>query len=132
MSRPLNIAVLGATGSIGQQTLDVIDRNPGRLRLFGLTEGTRSARRSAEHLIQGQAGEPDFDARVHAMVTDPRCDLVVVAIPGARALAPTMAALAAGEEGARAPQGGRGPARGRRTRAARARRVPGPRPANGG
>ncbi len=90
MSRPLNIAVLGATGSIGQQTLDVIDRNPGRLRLFGLTEGTRSARRSAEHLIQGQAGEPDFDARVHAMVTDPRCDLVVVAIPGARALAPTM------------------------------------------
>src|SRR5258708_24604219 len=97
MSRPINIAVLGATGSIGQQTLDVIDRNPGRLRLFGLTEGTRSARRSAEYLIQGQAGEPDFDARVHAMVTDPRCELVAVAIPGARALAPTMAALEAGE-----------------------------------
>src|SRR5713226_3088907 len=87
MTRPLNVAILGATGSIGRQTLDVIDRNPGRLRLFGLTAGTRSARRSAEHLIQGQAGEPDFDARVHAMVTDPRCDLVVVAIPGARALA---------------------------------------------
>src|SRR5258708_129564 len=98
MTRALNIAILGATGSIGQQTLDVIDRNPARLRLFGLTEGKRSARRSAEHLIQGQAGEPDFDARVHAMVTDPRCDLVVVAIPGARALAPTMAALAAGKE----------------------------------
>jgi len=98
MTRALNIAILGATGSIGQQTLDVIDRNPARLRLFGLTEGKRSARRSAEHLIQGQAGEPDFDARVHAMVTDPRCDLVMVAIPGARALAPTMAALAAGKE----------------------------------
>jgi 1-deoxy-D-xylulose-5-phosphate reductoisomerase len=40
----------------------------------------------------------DFDARVTAMVTDPRCDLVVVAIPGARALAPTMAALHAGKE----------------------------------
>src|SRR5258708_9828071 len=102
MTRALNVAILGATGSIGQQTLDVIDRNPGRLRLFGLTEGTRSAERSAEYLIQGQAGEPDFDARVHAMVTDPRCDLVVVAIPGARALAPTMAALAAGKEVARA------------------------------
>ncbi len=98
MTRAINVAILGATGSIGQQTLDVIDRNPGRLRLFGLTEGTRSSRRSAEHLIQGQAGEPDFDARVHAMVTDPRCDLVVVAIPGARALAPTMAALEAGKE----------------------------------
>jgi 1-deoxy-D-xylulose-5-phosphate reductoisomerase len=98
MTRPVNVAVLGATGSIGQQTLDVIDRNPARLRLFGLTEGRRSTKRTAEYLIQGQAGEPDFDARVEAMVTDPRCDLVVVAIPGARALAPTMAALKAGKE----------------------------------
>jgi 1-deoxy-D-xylulose-5-phosphate reductoisomerase len=98
VTRPLNVAILGATGSIGQQTLDVIDRNPGRLKLFGLTEGRRSSKRAAEHVIQGQAGEPDFDARVTAMVTDPRCDLVVVAIPGARALAPTMAALHAGKE----------------------------------
>jgi len=98
MTRPINIAVLGATGSIGQQTLDVIDRNPGRLQLFGLTEGKRSARRSADYVIQGQAGEPAFDELVNAMVTDPRCDLVVVAIPGARALAPTLAALEAGKE----------------------------------
>ncbi|TAN34463.1 1-deoxy-D-xylulose-5-phosphate reductoisomerase [bacterium] len=98
MTRPINVAVLGATGSIGRQTLDVIDRNPARLRLFGLTEGRRSTRRSAEHVVQGMAGEKDFDAQVEAMVTDPRCDLVVVAIPGARALAPTMAALQAGKE----------------------------------
>jgi 1-deoxy-D-xylulose-5-phosphate reductoisomerase len=97
-SRPINVAVLGATGSIGQQTLDVIDRNPSRLRLFGLTEGRRSTRRTAEHLVQGQAGDADFDARVEAMITDPRCDVVVVAIPGARALAPTMAALKAGKQ----------------------------------
>src|SRR6266571_2645941 len=96
--RPLNVAVLGATGSIGRQTLDVIDRNPGRFKLFGLTEGARSTQRDAEFLIQGQAGEGDFDAQVEAMITDPRCDLVVVAIPGARALAPTMQALRAGKE----------------------------------
>jgi 1-deoxy-D-xylulose-5-phosphate reductoisomerase len=98
MTRPMNVAVLGATGSIGQQTLDVIDRNPARLRLFGLTEGRRSTRRSADIVVQGQAGEPEFDSRVEAMVTDPRCDIVVVAIPGARALAPTLAALKAGKE----------------------------------
>jgi 1-deoxy-D-xylulose-5-phosphate reductoisomerase len=98
MTRPINVAVLGATGSVGQQTLDVIDRNPGRFRLFGLSEGRRTTRRAAEHVVQGQAGEAEFDARVEAMVTDPRCDLVVVAIPGARALAPTMAALEAGKE----------------------------------
>jgi 1-deoxy-D-xylulose-5-phosphate reductoisomerase len=98
VSRPINVVVLGATGSVGQQTLDVIDRNSSRLRLFGLTEGRRSTQRKAEYLVQGQAGDPDFDARVEAMVTDPRCDIVVVAIPGARALAPTMAALKAGKE----------------------------------
>jgi 1-deoxy-D-xylulose-5-phosphate reductoisomerase len=98
LSRPINVAILGATGSIGQQTLDVIDRNPARLRLFGLTEGRRSTQRKADYLVQGQAGEADFDARVEAMVTDPRCDIVVVAIPGARALAPTLAALKAGKE----------------------------------
>src|SRR6266581_2797920 len=98
MTRPINVVVLGATGSIGQQTLDVIDRNPGRFKLFGLTEGARSTQRDAEFLIQGQAGEGDFDAQVEAMITDPRCDLVVVAIPGARALAPTMQALRAGKE----------------------------------
>ncbi len=94
----LNIAVLGATGSIGRQTLDVIDRNPARFKLFGLTEGVRSTNRKAEHVVQGRAGEPDFDARVVEMVTDPRCDLVVVAIPSGRALTATLAALAAGKE----------------------------------
>ena len=98
MSRPLNVAVLGATGSIGRQALDVIDRNPERLRLFGLTEGRRSAAREADYLIQGQAGDAEFDRRVLEMVTDPRCDIVLVAIPGARALGPTLAALAAGKE----------------------------------
>ena len=44
MTRPLNVAILGATGSIGRQALDVIDRNPARLKLFGLTEGTRDQR----------------------------------------------------------------------------------------
>jgi 1-deoxy-D-xylulose-5-phosphate reductoisomerase len=96
--RPLNIVVLGATGSVGQQTLDVIDRNPERFHLFGLTEGVRSTNRTAEYLVQGHAGEGEFDERVEAMVTDPRCDLVVVAIPSARALTGTLAALHAGKE----------------------------------
>src|SRR5579864_3170393 len=98
LMRRLNVAVLGATGSIGRQTLDVIDRNPERFKLFGLTEGVRSANRQAEHVVQGRAGDPDFDARVEEMVTDPLCDIVVVAIPSARALVATLAALRAGKE----------------------------------
>src|SRR5256886_3575631 len=96
--RPLNVVVLGATGSIGRQTLDVIDRNPDRFKLFGLTEGVHTSNREAEYLVRGQAGDPEFDDRVESMVRDARCDLVVVAIPGARALQPTMSALEAGKE----------------------------------
>jgi 1-deoxy-D-xylulose-5-phosphate reductoisomerase len=96
--RPLNVVVLGATGSIGRQTLDVIDRNPGRFKLFGVTEGARTSNRRAEYVVQGKAGEKEFDAQVEAMIGDPRCDIVVVAIPGARALRPTLTALRAGKE----------------------------------
>ncbi|HVH62351.1 MAG TPA: 1-deoxy-D-xylulose-5-phosphate reductoisomerase, partial [Candidatus Dormibacteraeota bacterium] len=98
MPRPLNVAVIGATGSIGRQTLDVIDRNPERFKLFGITEGARSTTRQAEHIVHGRAGDPDFDRRVEAMVTDSQCDLVVVAIPSARALSCTLAALEAGKD----------------------------------
>ena len=70
MSRPVNVVVLGATGSVGQQTLDVIDRNPDRFRLFGLTEGVRSTKRTASHVVRGHAGDSDFDARVDAARED--------------------------------------------------------------
>ncbi|HLQ62620.1 MAG TPA: 1-deoxy-D-xylulose-5-phosphate reductoisomerase [Candidatus Acidoferrales bacterium] len=94
--RPLKIAILGATGSIGRQALDVIDRYPDRFQVFGLVSGRRPPDRRTALVVQ--AGEPDAEARIEAMVTDPACDLVLVAIPGAAALKPTLAALAAGKK----------------------------------
>ena len=94
MSRK-RVAILGATGSIGTQTLDVIDRHPDRFEVFGLLAGSRPLTRTARYAIQ--AGDADAAARVEEMVTHPDCDLVVTAIPGARALAPTLAALRAGK-----------------------------------
>jgi 1-deoxy-D-xylulose-5-phosphate reductoisomerase len=89
------IAILGATGSIGTQALDVIDRFPDRFEVFGLVSGHRSCDRPARYAVRGD--EPDADARIDEMVTDPDCDIVLVAIPGARSLRPTLAALAAGK-----------------------------------
>ena len=37
------VTILGATGSIGRQTLDVLARNPERYRVLGLTAGHRVA-----------------------------------------------------------------------------------------
>ena len=96
MTRPLNVAILGATGSIGRQALDVIDRNPSRFRAWGLLAGSRSIGREAVHVIQGDVER--LGERVEEMVTEPECDIVLVAIPGARALRPTLAALRAGKK----------------------------------
>jgi 1-deoxy-D-xylulose-5-phosphate reductoisomerase len=94
MSR-LRVAILGATGSIGSQALDVIDRYPDRFEVFGLLAGVRPLDREARFTIR--AADPDATARTEEMVTHPDCDLVVTALPGARALAPTLAALRAGK-----------------------------------
>jgi len=93
--RPQRIAILGATGSIGQQALDVIDRYPDRFEVFGLLSGRRDCARRARYVLR--AGDPDCQRRVLEMVTHPDCDLVLVAIPGARVLEPTLAALRAGK-----------------------------------
>jgi len=91
----LRIAILGATGSIGSQALDVIDRYPDRFEVFGLLAGSRPLDRDARFAIR--AADVDAAARTEEMVTHPDCDVVVTAIPGARALAPTLAALRAGK-----------------------------------
>ncbi len=43
MSRPQRISVLGATGSIGLSTLDVVGRHPDRYRAFALSGFSRLA-----------------------------------------------------------------------------------------
>ena len=40
---PVNLTVLGATGSVGTSTLDVVARHPERYRLFALTANTGAA-----------------------------------------------------------------------------------------
>ena len=96
-----NVVVLGATGSIGTQTLDVARRLPGRLRVVGL-----SAYRNAD-LLRAQAAEfgvpaenlalgPDADlARLAAL---PQADVVVVSVAGAVGTGAILAALRAGKD----------------------------------
>jgi 1-deoxy-D-xylulose-5-phosphate reductoisomerase len=53
-----NIAILGSTGSIGTQTLDVVARHPERFRIVGLCAG----RRVAELVEQAKRFRPQFVA----------------------------------------------------------------------
>lgn len=90
------MVILGSTGSIGTQALDLARRHPDRFRVVALTAGG-----SQEQLFEQQVAEfrPAFaglgeDASVTAAAM--ACDVVLNGITGAVGLRPTLAALAAG------------------------------------
>ncbi|RNM15861.1 1-deoxy-D-xylulose-5-phosphate reductoisomerase [Nocardioides pocheonensis] len=91
-----DVVVLGSTGSIGTQALDVVRANPDRFRVVGLTAGG-----SQPDLFEAQVAEfaPAFsglgeEASVEAAAL--RADVVLNGITGAVGLRPTVAALEAG------------------------------------
>lgn len=122
MSRPQQITVLGATGSIGLSTLDVIARHPERYQVFALSGFTRLSElfalcvrhtpRFAVVPEQGAARGLQDDLRAAGLSTrvlvgeeglcqvaaDPEVDAVMAAIVGAAGLRPTLAAVEAGKK----------------------------------
>ncbi|HYM15151.1 MAG TPA: 1-deoxy-D-xylulose-5-phosphate reductoisomerase [Dehalococcoidia bacterium] len=108
------IAVLGSTGSVGRQTLDVISRLPGRFRVVALAGGSNHTLledQSREHhpdlvWCQSEARHMDVKAAsgrrarwapMEEMAAHPDVEIVVVATAGIAGLAPTLAALRAGK-----------------------------------
>jgi 1-deoxy-D-xylulose-5-phosphate reductoisomerase len=88
------VLLLGSTGSIGTQTLDVVAANPDRFEVVGLAAGRNRAlleeqaeRFGVRRLAQGAA-------EAEALVADVEADVVVNGITGAAGLGPTLAALA--------------------------------------
>ena len=94
----MRLAIIGATGSIGTQALDVASEHPERFTVVALAAGSESERfstlRSAHphaHAITGGSRE-DLVALVEASAPD----LVLVASTGLVALPATLAALRGG------------------------------------
>jgi 1-deoxy-D-xylulose-5-phosphate reductoisomerase len=90
------VVVLGSTGSIGTQALEVVRANPDRFRVVALTAGG-----GRPELFEEQVGEwaPAYsgtgeEASVEAAAMP--CDVVLNGMTGAVGLRPTLAALDAG------------------------------------
>jgi 1-deoxy-D-xylulose-5-phosphate reductoisomerase len=122
MSGPANVAILGATGSIGRSTLDVIARHPDRFRAFALTANTQGeelfelclAHRPPIAVLADRDGAAALRSRLAAegvptevlagedglvaAAERPEVDAVMAAIVGAAGLAPTLAAARAGKK----------------------------------
>ena len=113
--RPIGLAVLGSTGSVGRQTLDVVRSLPERFNVIALATGRNVtlleeqarqfhprlifADREADYLYQCIAGGKLTAswATMEEMASHPDVDLVVVATIGATGLGPSLAALRAGK-----------------------------------
>jgi 1-deoxy-D-xylulose-5-phosphate reductoisomerase len=96
MSERRDVVVLGSTGSIGTQALDVVRRNPDRFRVVGLTAGGGRPdllREQAEEFAPSYVGTGEA-ASVEAAAMP--CDVVLNGMTGAVGLRPTLAALDAG------------------------------------
>ncbi|WP_027896870.1 1-deoxy-D-xylulose-5-phosphate reductoisomerase [Zestomonas thermotolerans] len=122
MNRPQQITVLGATGSIGASTLDVLARHPERYQVFALTGFSRLAElrtlclrhnprfavvpdeRAARNLQEalraaGLSTEVlHGEAGLCTVAAAPEVDAVMAAIVGAAGLRPTLAAVQAGKK----------------------------------
>ena len=111
MSR-VRVLILGSTGSIGTQALDVIAANPDRFEVVGLAAGGGNpgllARQSTETGVTNIAVADDAAAAqvgdvtyagpdaVTRLVENTEADVVLNALVGALGLKPTLAALATG------------------------------------
>ncbi|WP_323752043.1 1-deoxy-D-xylulose-5-phosphate reductoisomerase [Marinobacter sp.] len=115
-----NVTVLGATGSIGLSTLDVIRRHPERFSVWALTAGTRAQELAALcrefkpafavmadanaslELVELLADMPETtvlsgEQGLCQVAAANQADTVMAAIVGAAGLAPTLAAVHAGK-----------------------------------
>ncbi|MHA3683591.1 1-deoxy-D-xylulose-5-phosphate reductoisomerase [Leucobacter sp. HY1908] len=90
------VIILGSTGSIGEQALDVIRANPEKFQIAGLVAGTNAARvaEQAEEFNVEHTGLGAHEAV--QLIEDVDADLVLNGITGSVGLAPTIAALKAG------------------------------------
>jgi len=116
------LTILGSTGSVGVNTLDVVARHPSRFRVIALTAHTQSAtlleqcRRHqplyaviaddrAADVLARQMTEASLHTQVlcgaealEFVATLPEVDTVMAAIVGIAGLRPTFAAAAAGKK----------------------------------
>jgi 1-deoxy-D-xylulose-5-phosphate reductoisomerase len=100
MSERRDVVILGSTGSIGTQALDVVRANPGRFRVVGLTAGGSRPDLFDQQVAEFAATYPGLfsgvgeEASVEAAGLP--CDVVLNGMTGAVGLRPTLAALDAG------------------------------------
>jgi 1-deoxy-D-xylulose-5-phosphate reductoisomerase len=90
------VLILGSTGSIGTQALDVIRAHPGRFEVVGLAAGTDRTALAAQADEFGVEHTALGEVEAEQLVRDVPADVVLNGITGSVGLGPTLAALECG------------------------------------
>lgn len=119
MAKPKKIIILGSTGSIGTQTIEVVNKYPKLFQVVGLAANSRfdllaeQIKRFKPKMVcigqdpTGTFAIDNFQAKLELvsgpqglkrLASMPGADLVVNALVGAAGLEPTLAAIAAGHD----------------------------------
>jgi 1-deoxy-D-xylulose-5-phosphate reductoisomerase len=113
------LVILGSTGSIGTNTLDIVSKFPGKFHVIGMTAGTNVDKLEEQVRTFGpaivamsdEAAAQQLRVRCKGLATKvlggaeglvqiatmPKADLVISAIVGGAGLLPTLAAIKAGK-----------------------------------
>lgn len=91
-----DIVVLGSTGSIGTQALELVRRNPGRFRVVGLTAGGSNPGLFEQQVAEFAPAYSGLGEQASIEAAGQPADVVLNGITGAVGLRPTLAALEAG------------------------------------
>jgi len=94
--RPRDVTILGSTGSIGTQALDLVRANPDRFRVVGLTAGGGNPELFERQVAEFRPAYHGLGEEASTEAAAMPCDVVLNGITGAVGLRPTLAALDAG------------------------------------
>lgn len=91
------VIILGSTGSIGTQALEVIEANPDLFKVVGLAAGQNSTLLEQQKQAFGVSNAVLGAEAATRLVEDTDADVVINGITGSIGLAPTLAALNTGK-----------------------------------
>ena len=119
MPNQIELLILGSTGSIGVQALEIVEANPDKFRVIALAAGSSNLQLLADQAkrfsvpVVGTTGDRDTFTRMLSGISNTQvidgaksaseiaaiaCDIVLNGISGSIGLGPTLAALSVGNK----------------------------------
>jgi len=95
------VVILGSTGSIGTQTLDVISQHPDELQVVGLAAHSNAEKlkeQADRYRVRCTALYAEDPESVTQLACLPEADIVVISVAGVIGLVPTIEAIKAGKQ----------------------------------